>query len=104
MSVELVETLVAVNADVGEKEATAWDFLLSAAVTSSEESPVEYESDNVMYITFVSEELADDDDAVWDKLFAESQELIAMMTDEALAEHRAGLTEELDLDNDFDLL
>jgi hypothetical protein len=103
MPVEFVETLVADNADVGEKKATTWDFLLSEAVTSSEESPVGYESDNVVYVTFVSEDLADDE-ARWDKQFAESQELMDKLADEALAEHLAGLTEEFDPDNDSDIL
>jgi len=34
----------------------------------------------------------------WQELFARSQDLLAKMADEALAEHRAGITEPLDPD------
>ena len=39
-----------------------------------------------------------DDDPVWDALFARSQDVLARLADEALAERRAGRTEILDLD------
>jgi len=32
----------------------------------------------------------------WDKLFAQSHDVLAQLADEALAEHRAGRTERLD--------
>jgi hypothetical protein len=35
-------------------------------------------------------------EARWDELFAGSQDLLAQLADEALAEHRAGRTEVLD--------
>jgi hypothetical protein len=35
-------------------------------------------------------------EARWDELFAESQDLLAQLADEALAEHRAGQTKPLD--------
>ena len=35
----------------------------------------------------------------WTKAFAESQDLLAQLADEALAEHRAGQTLPLDLDD-----
>lgn len=37
-------------------------------------------------------------DRRWDELFARSQALLEKLADEALAEHEAGLTEELDPD------
>lgn len=39
-----------------------------------------------------------DDDPVWNALFAQSQEMLAHMADEALAEFLAGKTEPLDPD------
>jgi len=41
-------------------------------------------------------ELADEQD--WQERFAGSQDVLARLAEEALAEHRAGLTEELDPD------
>jgi hypothetical protein len=35
-------------------------------------------------------------EARWDQLFADSQDLLAQLADEALAEHRAGRTKVLD--------
>ncbi len=35
-------------------------------------------------------------EARWDELFADSQDLLAQLADEALAEHRAGRTKVLD--------
>jgi hypothetical protein len=35
-------------------------------------------------------------EARWDELFAQSQDLLAQLADEALAEHRAGQTKMLD--------
>lgn len=52
---------------------------------------------------FINQEV-DDDEALWDELFAQSQDLIDRLADEALAEHQAGLTEEFDPDNDSDML
>jgi hypothetical protein len=97
MPVEFIETQVADNTDVGDKR-------VSIAVSSSEKSPVGYESDIVVYLTFFSEERNDEDEALWDKQFAQSQDLIDRLADEALADHRAGLTEEFDPDNDPDVL
>ena len=38
-------------------------------------------------------------DRRWDEAFASSQDALAQLADEALAEHRAGRTEPLDPDN-----
>ena len=35
---------------------------------------------------------------IWNKLFAESEDLLSQLADEALAEHRAGKTKPLNLD------
>ena len=40
-----------------------------------------------------------DDDPVWNALFAQSQDILMQMADEALAEYLAGRTEPLDPDN-----
>jgi len=48
------------------------------------------------------EELAAD--ALWDKQFAESQDVLDKLADKALADYRAGLTEDFDPDTDPDLL
>jgi hypothetical protein len=39
-------------------------------------------------------------DAIWDKTFADSQDLLDSLADEAHAEHLAGETEDFDPDND----
>jgi hypothetical protein len=41
-------------------------------------------------------------DALWDKTFAESQDVLDALADEAHAEYLAGLTEDFDPDNDPD--
>jgi len=41
------------------------------------------------------------DEARWAESFAKSQDLLARLAREALEEHHAGLTEDLDLDKDF---
>lgn len=41
-------------------------------------------------------------DALWDKKFAESQDLLDRLADDAHAEYRAGRTEDFDPDNDPD--
>jgi hypothetical protein len=46
--------------------------------------------------TWLIEELADE--RRWDEAFARSQDALASLADEALAEHRAGQTVELDVD------
>jgi hypothetical protein len=46
---------------------------------------------------WILEEL--DSDERWDELFAQSQEMLAKMADEALAEHRSGKTQPLDPDD-----
>jgi hypothetical protein len=43
-------------------------------------------------------------DALWDKTFADSQDLLDQLADEAHAEYVAGQTEEFDPDNDADAL
>jgi hypothetical protein len=43
-------------------------------------------------------------DALWDKTFAESQDLLERLADEAHAEYLAGLTEDFDPDEDPDAL
>lgn len=45
---------------------------------------------------------ADIYDALWDKTFADSQEVLDALADEAHAEYLAGLTEDFDPDNDPD--
>ncbi|MEO8611908.1 MAG: hypothetical protein ABI690_28680 [Chloroflexota bacterium] len=45
---------------------------------------------------------ADIYDALWDKTFADSQDLLDSLADEAHAEYLAGLTEDFDPDNDPD--
>jgi hypothetical protein len=40
-----------------------------------------------------------DSDERWDELFAQSQDVLAKMADEALAEHRSGKTQPLDPDD-----
>ena len=45
---------------------------------------------------WILEEL--DSERRWDEAFANSQDLLAQMADEALAEHRAGKTLPLDID------
>jgi hypothetical protein len=41
-------------------------------------------------------------DALWDKTFADSQDVLERLADEGLAEYAAGLTEDFDPDNDPD--
>jgi hypothetical protein len=41
-------------------------------------------------------------DALWDKTFSESQDLLDQLADEADAEYSAGQTEDFDPDSDFD--
>ncbi len=41
-------------------------------------------------------------DALWDKTFADSQDVLEKLADEAHAEYLAGLTEEFDPDTDPD--
>ncbi len=43
-------------------------------------------------------------DALWDKTFADSQDVLDQLADEAHAEYTAGLTEDFDPDNDPDML
>lgn len=42
------------------------------------------------------------DDRLWDQKFENSQDVLEMLAREAREEHRAGLTEPFDLDNDTD--
>jgi len=46
---------------------------------------------------WILEELASEQK--WEKSFADSQDVLAQLADEALAEHSAGKTSELDLEN-----
>ena len=43
-----------------------------------------------------------EDEAKWDESFAKSQDFLEQLADEALAAYKAGLTEDLDPDNDPD--
>jgi hypothetical protein len=45
---------------------------------------------------WIFEEL--ESERLWDKKFSESQDILAQLADEALAEYRAGKTEQLDPD------
>ncbi len=42
------------------------------------------------------------DEALWDEQFAKSQDLLTQLADEALADYKAGLTEDFDPDDDPD--
>jgi hypothetical protein len=67
--------------------------LLEKAFTEVSKLP-EQEQDTLAAIIF--EELASE--RRWEEAFAASGEVLAQLADEALAEHRAGMTQELDPD------
>lgn len=68
--------------------------LLEKAFAEASKLPPE-EQDS--FARWMLEELADEER--WQKSFELSADLLERMADEALAEHRAGKTEELDPDN-----
>ena len=67
--------------------------LLQKAFTEASKLP---ESGQDTFALWILEELASE--RRWDKAFANSQDLLSRLADEALAEHRAGKTELLDPD------
>jgi len=67
--------------------------LLQKAFTEASKLP---ESEQDTFAHWILEELASE--RRWDKAFANSQDLLSRLADEALAEHRAGKTELLDPD------
>ena len=68
--------------------------LLKKAFEKASELPLE-EQDR--FGAWLLEEL--DSEERWNELFAKSQDMLAKMAEEALAEHRAGKTVPLDPDN-----
>jgi hypothetical protein len=68
-------------------------LLEKAFAEASKLSPEEQDA----FARWMLEELADDER--WQKSFELSADLLERMADEALTEHRAGKTEELDPDN-----
>jgi len=54
------------------------------------------EAEQDAFAAWILEEL--ESERKWSKLFAESEDLLTQLADEALDEHRAGKTKKLDLD------
>ena len=57
------------------------------------------EKDQDLFAKFLISEI--EDEAKWEAAFASSQDELAFMAKEALAEHKAGKTKPLDLSRDF---
>ncbi|HXF38656.1 MAG TPA: hypothetical protein VN687_02990 [Blastocatellia bacterium] len=70
--------------------------LLAEVIKKVSEMPA---SEQDEFASFMLAELESEER--WDALFSSSQDLLSKMADEALAELRAGETEQLDLDRDF---
>lgn len=89
------EKLVFREASIAENKLNEKGLHMTQLLTKAFEQAARLpEPDQIAFANFILEELASD--LRWQQAFERSQDLLAQLADEALAEHRAGLTLELD--------